>query len=143
MSTALHVTQYIVSQKLAGNDTFLCIVRHALEGFSPSEIATVCNTSKNSARAYLTKLSSYSTITRTLVVAKYVLPIALDVVPTAVVTNGGKPYCTLCNSPVEGIPQLHISSSHKDVVSRYTSIVLAKLQELTSRSKPPVLRITD
>jgi ribosomal protein L34E len=132
MSTAIHVTRYIVSQKLAGNDTFLCIIRHALEGFSPSEIATVCNTSKNSARAYLTKLSAYSTITRTLVVAKYVLPIALDVVPTAVVTNDGKPYCTLCNSPVEGIPQLHVSSTHKDIVNSYTILVLAKLQKLVT-----------
>jgi ribosomal protein L34E len=132
MSTATHVARYIVSQKLAGNDTFLCIIRHALEGFSPSEIATACNTSKNSARAYLAKLSNYSTITRTLVVAKYVLPIALDVVPTAVVTNDGKPYCTLCKTQLDGVPQLHISSSHKDVVGRYTSIVLAKLQELVT-----------
>ena len=132
MSTVIHVTRYIVSQKLAGNDTFLCIIRHALEGCSPSEIATICNTSKNSARAYLTKLSAYSTTTRTLVVAKYVLPIALDVVPTAVVTNDGKPYCTLCKSPVDGAPQLHISATHKDIVNRYTSIVLAKLQELVT-----------
>jgi hypothetical protein len=132
VSTATHVARYIVSQRLAGNITFLCIVRHALEGFSPSEIATACNTSKNSARAYLAKLSNYSTITRTLVVAKYVLPIALDLVPTAVVTNDGKPYCTLCNSPVEGTPQLHISSTHKDVVDSYTSIVLAKLQKLVT-----------
>jgi hypothetical protein len=132
MSTALHVTRYIVSQKLAGNDTFLCIIRHALEGFSPSEIATVCNTSKNSARAYLTKLSSYSTITRTLVVAKYVLPIALDVVPTAVVTNDGKPYCTLCKTHVDVAPQLHVTSTHKDVVNSYTILVLAKLQKLVT-----------
>jgi hypothetical protein len=132
MSTAIHVTRYIVSQKLAGNDTFLCIVRHALEGFSPSEIAAICNTSKNSARAYLTRLSSYSTITRTLVVAKYVLPIALDVVPTAVVNNDGKSYCTLCNSPVEGTPQLHVTSTHKDVVNSYTILVLAKLQKLVT-----------
>jgi hypothetical protein len=132
MSTAIHVTRSIVSQKLAGNNTFLCVVKHALEGFSPSEIATVCNTSKNSARGYLTKLSSCSTTTRTLVVAKYVLPIVLDVVPTAVVTNDGKPYCTLCNSPVEGTPQLHVASTHKYVVNSYTILVLAKLQKLVT-----------
>jgi hypothetical protein len=78
------------------------------------------------------RLGSYSTITKALVVAKYVLPVALDVVPTAVVNNDGKPYCTLCNSHVEGIPQLHISSSHKDVVNSYTILVLAKLQKLVT-----------
>jgi len=129
MSVAVHVVRYIVSQKLAGNNTFLCIVKHAVEGLSPSEIATLCNTSKNSARAYIMRLGSHSTTVRALAVAKYVLPIALDAVPTAVVDDG-KPYCTLCKSHVDGAPQLHIITAHRDVVNSYTSLVLTKLQKL-------------
>jgi hypothetical protein len=126
---AEHLTRYIVSQKLAGNEEFFCIVGHAIRGYSPSEIAEICNVSKNSTRSYLCRLSEKGSMTRALVVARYVVPIVLITVPTAVVTRDGMPFCTLCKKHIGEIPQFHTSTSHKDVVKHYTDIVLSKLRE--------------
>jgi len=123
------IARYIVTQRLANNEEFFCVLKHVIQGFSPSNVAEVCSTTKNSVRSYLQRLNEKSSPARALVITKHVLPLVLQLVPTAVVKADSSTICMLCNAEVYGMSQHHIASSHQDAVNYYTMLVVSKLRE--------------
>jgi len=130
MSTVESITKYIVAQRLANNEEFFCVLQHVIKGYSPSNIAELCNVTKNVARSYIYRIvEKSSSSVRALIVAKHVLPFVLQLVPTAVLKEDGRAICMLCNTEVDGMLQYHIASSHADTVNYYTRLAISKLRE--------------
>jgi hypothetical protein len=127
---ANRVVEYMVVERLAGEDAFFCVLRNVLAGLSPSEVARACGTTKYIVRSYIVRVGEKGTTsTRALVVAKHALPIVEKLVPVAVVQDGGAPLCTICREAVDIKPQQHIAQSHKDVVERYTELVISTMRQ--------------
>jgi len=130
MSTVELITRYIVAQRLANNEKFFCVLQHALQGHSPSDIVEICSVSKNTARSYIQRITErVGSTTKALIIAKHVLPLVLQLVPTAVMKEDGRAICMLCNAEINGVLQRHIASSHADTVNYYTLLVVSKLRE--------------
>ena len=129
MSTAESIIRYIVVQRLANNEEFFCVLQHVVQGYSPSTIAKICNVTKNTARAYIYKISEKTNSLRAMIIAKHALPLVLQHVPTAVTKTNGRAICILCNSGAGDLPQNHISLKHPDTVNHYTDLVVSKLRE--------------
>ena len=125
------VAKYIVAQRLANNEEFFCVLQHIIQGHSPSTIKEICNVTKNSIRSYIQRIiEKTGSSTRALIVAKHILPLVIQYVPTAVVKNNGKAVCMLCHNEISDLPQYHMIFKHTDTVNYYALLVVSKLREM-------------
>jgi Sigma-70, region 4. len=127
LSSLYRVSEYIVLQALVGNFKVLRVVELYANGHSISEIAHVLGLSKGSVRGVLARIRERcSCFSKTTTLAKYVAPIALEVVKPVV--EGG--VCRLCKKQLgegNGIP-LHILNYHRDYLTKRTLEVLEELR---------------
>ena len=123
LSSLYRVSEYIVLQALVGNFKVLRVVELYANGHSISEIAHVLGLPKGGVRGVLARIREKAG-PRSAVLAKYVIPVVLEVKP---VVEGDT--CRLCGRQLGGVlPSMHILNHHRDYLAKRTLEVLEELR---------------